>query len=54
MGAPKDKIPLFHIDLLVGEDRRPRYSTSAKEVVASILAIFDAGIRSLQEITQVE
>jgi len=54
MGAPKPKIPLFHIDLTVGEDRRPRYSTSAKEVVGSILTIFDAGIKSLQEINQVE
>jgi dynein heavy chain len=54
LGAPKEKIPLFHIDLTVGEDKRPKYSTSAKEVVSSILAIFDAGIKSLQEITQVE
>lgn len=54
MGAPKQKIPLFHIDLTTGDDRRPRYSESAKEVVCSILTIFDNGIKSLQEITQVE
>jgi hypothetical protein len=54
MGAPKAKIPLFHIDLLVGDDKRPKYSSSAKEVVSSILTIFEQGIRSLQEINQVE
>jgi dynein heavy chain len=47
MGAPKAKIPLFHIDLTTGDDRRPRYSESAKEVVCSILTIFDNGIKSL-------
>lgn len=47
-------MPLFHVDLTVGEDRKPKYSTSAKEVVSSILTIFDSGIKSLQEITQVE
>jgi dynein heavy chain, axonemal len=54
MGAPRDKLPLFHIDLLVGADGLPTYSTSASEVVSTILAIFDAGIKSLQEINQVE
>lgn len=53
-GALKDKIPLFHIDLTLGEDGQPKYSTSAKEVVTSILTIFDNGIKSLQEINQVE
>jgi hypothetical protein len=47
MGAPKQKMPLFHVDLTVGEDRKPKYSTSAKEVVSSILTIFDSGIKSL-------
>jgi hypothetical protein len=47
MGAPKEKFPLFHIDLTVGEDGFPQYSTSASEVVSTILAIFDAGIKSL-------
>jgi hypothetical protein len=58
LGAPKPKIPLFHIDLtvgLVGEGDKakpqPKYSTSAKDVVKSILTIFDNGIKSLQEIT---
>jgi len=50
LGAPKAKFPLFSIDLLIGEDRRPRYSSSAKEVVSSILTIFDNGLKSLQEI----
>lgn len=54
LGAPKAKIPLFHIDLTLGDDNRPKYSTSAKEVVSSILTIFDNGIKSLQEINQVE
>jgi hypothetical protein len=54
LGAPKPKIPLFHIDLTVGEDKKPKYSTSAKEVVSNILTIFDNGIKSLQEIPQVE
>lgn len=69
MGAPKPKMPLFHVDLTVGEEeiemevkkekrmvkvRKPKYSESAKEVVQSILTIFDNGIKSLQEITQVE
>ena len=47
MGAPKSKNPLFHIDLTVGDDKRPRYSTSAREVVSSILKIFDKGINSI-------
>ena len=54
MGAPKAKLPLFSIDLTIGDDGRPKYSTSAKEVVISILTIFDNGIKSLQEINQVE
>jgi dynein heavy chain len=54
LGAPRPKIPLFHIDLTVGEDKKPKYSTSAKEIVSNILTIFDNGIKSLQEITQVE
>jgi len=54
MGAPKEKLPLFSIDLTIGDDGRPKYSTSAKEVVISILTIFDNGIKSLQEINQVE
>jgi len=54
MGAPKEKIPLFHIDLQLGEDGRPCYSTSAKETVQTILVIFQNGVKSLQEINQVE
>ena len=33
MGAPKERLPLFHIDLTVGEDKKPTYSTSPQEVV---------------------
>lgn len=47
MGAPKNKLPLFHIDLTTGDDGRPCYSTKAKEVVVSILTIFDNGVKSL-------
>ena len=47
MGAAKDKIPLFLIDLTLGGDGRPCYSASAKEVVSSILQIFDNGLKSL-------
>jgi len=54
MGAPKVKMPLFDVDLTVGDDRKPKYSSSPKEVVSSILTIFDNGIKSLSEITQVE
>ena len=50
MGAPREKLPLFHIDLTVGEDKKPSYSTSPQEVVQLILSIFDAGVKSLQEI----
>ena len=50
MGAPKEKLPLFHIDLTVGEDKKPSYSTSPQEVVQLVLSIFDAGIKSLHEI----
>jgi dynein heavy chain len=54
MGAPKEKLPLFHIDLTVGEDKTPQYSNPPQDVVQLILSIFDAGIKSLQEISQVE
>lgn len=55
MGAPKEKIPLFHIDLMLDEETsRPKFSTSAREVVGSICMIFEQGIKSLQEIVQVE
>jgi dynein heavy chain len=54
MGAPKEKIPLFKIDLMLGDDSRPKYSTSANEVVSTILTIFQNGVKSLQEINQVE
>ena len=48
------KIPLFHIYLLVDYEKIPKYSSYSKEVVYSILTIFEQSIRSLQEINQVE
>jgi len=54
MGAAKDKISLFSIDLQLGEDGLPAYSTEPADVVMTILTIFQNGIRSLQEINQVE
>lgn len=53
-GPQKDKLPMFHIDLTLGADKQPHYSTSALEVVQMILGIFDTGIKSMQEIGQVE
>ena len=54
MGAAKEKLPLFQIDLTVGEEKKAAYSTTPNEVVSLILSIFDAGVKSLQEISQVE
>lgn len=54
MGAAKEKLPLFQIDLTVGEEKKAAYSTTPNEVVSLILSIFDAGVKSLQEINQVE
>ena len=54
MGAAKDKIPLFSIDLQLGDDGMPVYSTEPADVVSTILTIFENGIKSLQEINQVE
>lgn len=47
LGAPKEKIPMFQIDLMLDESSRPKYSTNAKEVVQTILTIFKNGIESL-------
>lgn len=54
--------PLFNIDLMLYEEEledgakvsRPGYSTSPRDIVKAILLIFDMGIKSLQEVTQVE
>ena len=46
-GPQKEKTPLFTIELTVGDDQMPAYSTSAQEVVSLILSIFDSGIKSL-------
>jgi hypothetical protein len=48
MGAKKEKMPLFSIDLcLVGNG--PQYSTSPEEVVKTIRDIFKHGLGALQE-----
>ena len=55
MGAPKDKIPLFDINLELSSDGKTvQYSTPIKEVVRDILHIFDHGIKQMQEIQQIE
>jgi len=54
--------PLFNIDLMLYDEElaggakvsRPGYSTSPRDIVKAILQIFDMGIKSLQEVTQVE
>jgi hypothetical protein len=54
-GAPPEKFPLFHIDLNLSEDgKNLQFSSDPKEVVTSIMNIFNDGIKSLQEIPQVE
>jgi len=50
MGAPKDKSPLFHIDLTLNDIDKLVYSTSPKQVVKDILKVFQHGVRQLQEI----
>jgi len=54
MGAPKDKFPLFHIDLTLNDIDKLVYSTSPKQVVKDILKVFQHGVKQLQEIPQVE
>ena len=50
MGAPKEKFPLFHIDLTLNEADKLVYSTSPKQVVMDILKVFQNGVKQLQEI----
>ncbi len=47
----KEPIPLFSIDLMLGEENQPVYSTSPPEVLSTIRLIFDNGLKSLQEIS---
>lgn len=54
MGAPKPFMPLFQVQLTLGEDRKPRFSTEPKVVVFTVTEIFDQGLKSLQEISQIE
>ena len=48
MGAPKDKTPLFDINLELSADGKTvQYSCPIKEVVRDILHVFDHGIKQL-------
>jgi hypothetical protein len=50
----KSPAPLFSIDLMLGEDNQPMYSTSPNDVVITLMLIFDNGLKALQEISQPE
>ena len=50
----KKVMPLFSVDLILGEDSEPAYSNSPMEVVMTIMMIFENGIKGMQEIGQVE
>lgn len=51
----KDPSPLFVLDLVLKPgDPLPKYSTEPDEIVKTILHIFDDGIKTLQEIPQLE
>ena len=50
----KKIMPLFSIDLGLGDDNEPCYSNSPMEVVMTIMHIFENGIKGMQEIGQVE
>jgi dynein heavy chain len=53
--VPKDPIPLFTIDLVLEDGTNElQYSVDPGDVVSTIMQIFDAGIETLQEITQIE
>ena len=54
MGADKVKFPLFRIDLELGDDNRPQYSSEASDVCSRILETFKKGLSSLSDITQLE
>ena len=53
MGAKKEKMPLFSIDLML-QGTAPQYSTSPEEVVETIKNIFKHGLGALQEKEQLE
>jgi len=54
MGADKVKFPLFRVDLELGDDNRPQYSSEASDVCSRILETFKKGLSSLSDITQLE
>ena len=45
MGAPKEKFPLFHIDLTLNDIDKLVYSTSPNQVVMDILKVFQHGVK---------
>ena len=53
MGAKKEKMPLFYIDLMMDKNT-PAYSTDPVQVVETVKSIFQAGLNALQDIGQLE
>jgi len=53
MGAKKEKMPLFSVDLQL-IDNLPAYSFSPEDVVKTILDVFKHGLGALQEKEQLE
>jgi hypothetical protein len=52
---PKDPFPLFVLELVLKPGQElPQYSTDPKEVVSTIIELFQQGIKTLQEIPQLE
>lgn len=47
----KSPSPLFAIDLMLGEENKPIYSTSPNDIVVTMMLIFDNGLKALQEIS---
>ena len=54
MGAKKEKMPLFSVDLTLGQNNMPAYSTSPEDVVETIKTVFRHGLGALQEKEQLE
>jgi hypothetical protein len=46
MGAKKEKMPLFFIDLMMDKNT-PAYSTDPVQVVETVKTIFQAGLNAL-------
>jgi dynein heavy chain len=54
LGAPKPKFPLFQVDVNINDKFEPEFSTSAGDVVAEIMSIFDGGLAALQSVVLLE